>query len=416
MSPHSASERPQLVALDDAARAWLSEQAAAHVLEAEERPFDESEYRSRLARVRRRMGELGLEAMLVFRPSSVEYLCGYHSAERAPQPLLVTHTTTHLYVPDLELGRALASAYVGHVCYCGYATALQGLRLFLEHAVGVVPGGSPVGIEVDHPSTPPRAVQMLKTLQTGGIRAVPGEHLVENVRLHLSAAEIGCVEQAALHTQAGVEAAVAAAAAPGATDSSVAAAMAEALYRRADSASAWGPVVATGRRAGIAHSSWVHTPLAAGTTFLELAGAHHRYHAPVMRTLVRGVLEPRERQLADLARTTVTAVLEGARSGVECAEVARYATRAIGRLPEDVVFHGLFGYPVGLAHPPHWMDGAPFHITLDNHEPLREGMVFHVPASFRSFGHAGVGLSQTFVVTADGTRVVTRGRADLIDV
>ncbi len=60
------------------------------------------------------------------------------------------------------------------------------------------------------------------------------------------------------------------------------------------------------------------------------------------------------------------------------------------------------------------MDGAPFHITTDNPEPLREGMAFHMPGSFRFFGNVGVGLSQTFVVEKTGARVLTHGAAKII--
>jgi Xaa-Pro dipeptidase len=88
----------------------------------------------------------------------------------------------------------------------------------------------------------------------------------------------------------------------------------------------------------------------------------------------------------------------------------------MGTLEDEIIFHYNFGYPVGVAHPPTWMDGAPFYITTGNHSPLEEGMVFHVPASFRAFGTAGVGLSHTFVVEKDGTRVLTHGKAEVIDV
>lgn len=358
------------------------------------------------------MSEASLGAMVVFRPSSIEYLCGYHTAETSPQPLLVTETDTFLYIPDLEVGRALASSRAGNIVYCGYAGALRGLESFLDHAVSVLPHGTRVGIELGHAATPPQAVAVLRS---GDVDPVDGQHLIEKVRLTLSAAEVRCVEQAALHTRAGVDAAVAEAAEPGATDSSVAAAIAAALFASANSASAWGPVVATGRRAGIPHSSWDHRPLSAGTTFLEFAGAHHRYHAPVMRTLSRGRPSANDRRLADLARTALGAVLDNARAGVTCAQVAGRAVAALGRLPDDVVFHQLFGYPVGLAHKPHWMDGAPFYLTPDNHEPLQAGMVFHMPGSFRSFGDSGVGLSQTFVVEENGARVLTHGAAELTE-
>lgn len=379
---------------------------------AEEPPFAAAEYERRLATVRGRMSDASIGAMLVFRPSSVEYLCGYHTAETTPQPLLVTETDTFLYVPDLEVGRALASSRAGNIVYCGYAGALRGLELFLDHAVSVLPRRTRAGIELGHAATPPQAVALLRDRD---VDVVDGHHLVENVRLVLSAAEIRCVEQAAIHTQAGLDAAVAEAGEPDATDSSVAAAIAAASFVAANSASAWGPVVATGRRAGIPHSSWDHRPLSAGTTFLEFSGAHHRYHAPVMRTLSRRRPDANDRRLADLSKAALAAVLDSARAGVTCAQVADRAAAALGPLPDDVVFHHLFGYPVGLAHKPHWMDGAPFYLTPDNHEPLQAGMVFHVPASFRSLGDSGVGLSQTFVVEEDGARVLTHGAAELIE-
>lgn len=379
---------------------------------AEEPPFAAAEYERRLATVRGRMSDASIGAMLVFRPSSVEYLCAYHTAETTPQPLLVTETDTFLYVPDLEVGRALASSRAGNIVYCGYAGALRGLELFLDHAVSVLPRRTRAGIELGHAATPPQAVALLRDRD---VDVVDGHHLVENVRLVLSAAEIRCVEQAAIHTQAGLDAAVAEAGEPDATDSSVAAAIAAASFAAANSASAWGPVVATGRRAGIPHSSWDHRPLSAGTTFLEFAGAHHRYHAPVMRTLSRRRPDANDRRLADLSKAALAAVLDSARAGVTCAQVADRAAAALGPLPDDVVFHHLFGYPVGLAHKPHWMDGAPFYLTPDNHEPLQAGMVFHVPASFRSLGDSGVGLSQTFVVEEDGARVLTHGAAELIE-
>ncbi|GAB3300067.1 M24 family metallopeptidase [Parasphingorhabdus pacifica] len=408
------SVSPSLDGLDGEPPAhWLSSAVTESVRASEDRPFSDTEYEARLGRVRARMARTGLDGLIVFRPSSVEYLCGFHTAETAPQPLLVTESDTFLYVPDLEVGRALASSRVGNVRYAGYADALGSLERFLDHAVGVLPRAARVGVEAGHASTPPKAARILEDRR---VEVVDPDYLVERVRLVLSPGEIRCVEQAATATSAGVEGAIAEAGKPGATDASVAAAIVAQLFEHANSPAAWGPVVVTGQRAGIPHSSWVGQSLCNGPTFLEFAGTHHRYHAPVMRTLMAGTPDATERRLRDLARTALNSVLENARPGVPCRDVATRASRALGRMPDDVVFHQLFGYPVGLAHKPHWMDGAPFHITADNHEPLQEGMVFHVPASFRSFGRTCVGLSQTFVVEQHGTRVLTQGQPELIGI
>jgi Xaa-Pro dipeptidase len=393
------------------APAWLDTPGAAGVPDLEPLPFPAAEYQGRIGRVRDQLAQAGVAAVIVFRPSSVEYLCGYHTMERVPQPLLLTQTDTYLYVPDLEVGRAMTSSLAHNVLYYGYAQAHQALTLVAEHVARVLGSDPRIAVEFEHTSTPPQIIELLRNQ---GVDLVPAGHVVEKLRLVLSPAEIGCVERAAVSTRRGVEAAVRAAGEPGATDSAIAGAIAEALVRDATAASAWGPVVVSGQRAGVPHSSWRNDPISDGPTFLEFAGADHRYHAPVMRTLSRGRPSTDAERLSDLSKTVLDSVLSSAAAGVPCAEVARKATAAVGGLPDDVIFHWLFGYPVGLAHPPHWMDGAPFHITADNREPLREGMVFHVPASFRSFGRASVGLSQTFVVEENGVRILTHGAADLI--
>ena len=413
MSESAKADRDVVGLERSTAPTWLDAARCEAVAAAEPSPFPPEEHAQRLRRVRELMAEEGMAALLVCRPSSIEYLCGYHSAETAPQPLLVTREATYLYVPDLEIGRALASSRADTILYYGYAQARKARTLVAEHTARVLGSDPRIGVESAHASTPP---EMLELLRAQELRLVAGGQLVERVRLVLSPAEIECVEAAAAATHSGVQGAVEAAREPGATDSSLAGAIARRLFESATAPSAWGPVVATGSRGGIPHSSWKDNPIDGAATFLEFAGAHHRYHAPVMRTLCRDGPSADARRLADLATAALDAVLRTARAGVSCSEVARQARAATGPLPDDVVFHSLYGYPVGLAHPPHWMDTAPFYITEDNPEPLREGMVFHMPGSFRSFGSLGVGLSQTFAIEAHGTRVLTHGPAELIEV
>lgn len=390
---------------------WLTPERTDTVRSAEQLPFPAGEYARRLAKVRERLGTLDVAALIVFRPSAVEYLCGYHTAETAPQPLLVTRDATCLYVLDLEIGRALASSTAQHVLFCSYANTRSKAELIAEHVNRTLPQGSRLAIEFGGASTPP---QMIDLLGAGHLTLTDGGFLVENLKLVLSPAEIARMEEAAAVTQRGVDAGVAAAGEQGASDSSVAAAISSALLSGANSASAWGPLAVTEPRSGIPHSSWKGDTLSDTTTFLEFAGTSHRYHTPVMRTLVRGRPTPEVDRLAGLAKTALAAVLDNARPGVPCSDVARQALKELGPLRDDEVFHHMLGYPVGLAHPPHWMDTGNFYITADNPEPLQAGMAFHVPASFRSFGVRCVGLSHTFLVEESGTRPLTHGEPELI--
>jgi Xaa-Pro dipeptidase len=245
---------------------------------------------------------------------------------------------------------------------------------------------------------------------------VYGDFLVERIRLVLSEPEISCMERAGEITGRGITAAVEALSSTGATDSEVAAAARAAMTRDADSGAPLGVIVATGWRGGVVHSNWNRTAVAAGTTtFMEMSGAHHRYCAPLMRTAAHGPLDRRNRRLAELAHLMLEVVLEEARAGAICSEVATRALEHLGPLEDWIAFHFTFGYPVGLAHSPTWMDGAPFFIIQDNHQPLEAGMAFHIPASFRDFGESGVGLSHSILVTEKWGRALTPGPAEVIE-
>jgi Xaa-Pro dipeptidase len=110
----------------------------------------------------------------------------------------------------------------------------------------------------------------------------------------------------------------------------------------------------------------------------------------------------------------LSAVTDVLRPGVLCSEVATQAKKALGQLESWIIFHFNFGYPVGLAHPPTWMDGAPFYLVETNHSPISDGMLFHLPASFRAFGMCGVGLSQTVYVGEGGVEVITSSQPEII--
>ncbi|MBB3036693.1 M24 family metallopeptidase [Hoyosella altamirensis] len=401
---------PNLLPLGECATPpWLSDpDRLSAVSGAEEPSFPAAEYEQRLSRVRAAMAGAGLDALVVSRPAAVEYLCGYFSAETIPQPVLVTGSDLVLFVPDFEVGRAVASSCAPEVRYFRYAVAHLAYANVGDHVAHQVGTTARVGTDSRTP------IAIVDGLRGASVSVATGADITDTVRLVMSPAEISAVEKAAESTQRGVEAGIAAAAAPGATDAQVAAAISAGLVERATSRSAWQVVVATGKRAGIPHSTWRNLPLVDGSTFLEFAGTHHRYHAPIMRSVCRGEPSALVKTLANLSETCVAAVLETARAGVACRDVAEQVTKALGPLPDGVVFHELYGYPVGLAHPPHWMDGAPFNITIDNPEPLEAGMVFHMPGSFRSIGLGGVGLSQTFVIEENGTRPLTHGKAEMV--
>lgn len=406
MSKAASAEIPVTVRLGQGVEPpYLEAHRLGEVRATAERTFDPDEYAGRVSRTRSEMESRGLDGILVFRPSSVEWLCGYYSVEPLPQPLLVTADYAGLYVPDPELGRGIASTEGVELLHM--SPTEDALAVIAADVIARVAGGERIGLEPRATTTPPRMADLLRE---GGLEPHDSEFMVETLRMVLSAAELRCVERAAEISTGALSSALEAAGREGATDSEVAAAIAAALYGPATSPAPWGPIVASGWRGGVAHSTWEAVPLARGkTTFLEYSGSHHRYVAPVMRTISLGEPDANARRLEKLAQTMIGTILETLRPGITADEVARGVENAIGELPPTDAFHYNFGYPAGLAHPPHWMDGAPSYLVKGNPLVIEAGMAFHCPASFRSFGEQGLGLSHTVVVEERGARAVTGG-------
>jgi Xaa-Pro dipeptidase len=390
---------------------WGGSDRVAEIDGLEGLPFDESEYIRRRARIVSDMEAQGVDALLVFRPSSVEWTCGYYTiaAEPIPIPLLVLPDRTTLCLLEFEAGRAVVGSYVDEVLY--HSRAEDGLELLVDRLAESIAPGATVGIEMAHRWVP---ASVILRLQQHGLRLVDAP-LAERARLVLSEAEIAYMREAGKITGAGIEAAIDAAKEPDATDATIAAAIAETLTRNADSLCGLDPVVAAGWAGGVPHSSWGARPINRSLPIvLEFSGARHRYVAPVMRTLAYEPLTGEAARLDELARHSRDLLLAELRVGRRCSDVARAVTEGLGEIDPWVVFHYVYGYPVGLSHPPTWMDGFSFYLSEQNDGLLETGMAFHCPASFRSFGRLGVCFSNTVVIQEDGPEIITPTPADVI--
>ncbi|WP_435119105.1 M24 family metallopeptidase [Amycolatopsis thermoflava] len=387
---------------------WASAEIAESFLGLERLTAPAAEFAGRRDVVRAELRARGFDAILVFRASSVEYLCGHHSINPYPQPVLLTNDDCRIYVPDIELGRALASSTASSVNF--FVTdsvgglAEDSLQLVVDDVLRVLGREAVLAVELNDFRVPLRAVDALRA---SGIDLQDGGFLVENVRLLLSPVEVAKVEKAAEHTQRGVDAAVNAAADPDATDSHVAAAIAGALYEGASSSPALAPIVVSGRRSGIHHATWKGTRLGDELIFAEFAGSYDRYHAPVMITLARRAPNEMERRLEGMSQDILAGVLQEAWPGRVAGDVAETVMSKLRAFSPNDAFHFNFGYTVGLAHPPTWADSADWSIVPGNRQMLKTGMVFHVPASIRSVGQGMVGLSHTVLITDYGPRVLT---------
>ena len=363
--------------------------------------FSASEYRRRLEATWRGLGGRDLDAIVLFGPSNINYLTGMDSENLFDlQACIVPRDGSPvLVIFEFERGRFENSAWLDEpVTYQGFDDPLAAVVSQIGK-LGLARGR--LGLEQRQAALSPQHFQRLRAaLPNATIEDAFG--VVERVRLVKSEEEITSMRRAAASTDAGIRAGYRAIA-PGISDSTVAGAIVEAMYRDGSDTVCWGPIVAAGYRSGLAHSAHNGYVIRPGdTVFLEVTGQHRRYTAPVMRTAVVGPPAVHQRRLARASADAVAAILETARAGRAAREVAEAGLRFIRPVESEVVFHYYFGYPVGIGYPPSWIEGLGFFIRTDNPAPLEAGMVFHLPMSLRVAGQYGVCLSQTMLVTPDG--------------
>jgi Xaa-Pro dipeptidase len=371
--------------------------------------FPIEEYRDRVGRLRARMGEAGLDVMLVHQPPSVFYLSGNENLHVYDNECVVVprEGEVSLLVPEADLSRAQLTSWVPRIVTfppTGEAGEVLG-RLLAEQGLD----RARIGVEKQVARAACLSVHTYEALQAALPHAVlvDASGLPERVKLVKSEREIACLRKAATFTDAGIQAALAAAA-EGRTDNDVAAAAYQAMMAAGSEFLSIPAIVNGGPYSGISHSTHKRYPLKRGDVlFLELGGCYQRYSSPCMRTATIGPASDDVRRLADACLAAIEAMHAIMRPGVTFHEVTEAGARGVARAGPGVAWSGDYGYPVGAGFPPHWGD---YTCRLRTGTPmaLEAGMAFHQPIALRLLGRLGVAFSETVVITPTGCEALTR--------
>jgi len=354
----------------------------------QELAFSVEEYRGRVERVRESMRATGVDVLLVKEPSNVLFLCGLQSFSMYGGECIILPVDGDptLVVHPPEAGTALLHTWITDVhTFDASATHEQYLASLLRDKgldkAGIAIEKQTMGVTV--------AFQESLTAQLSGVEFSDGSTLVPSARTLKSSAEIAHLRKAAAITDLG------------------AAAASFALIQGGSEYMALSPIVTSGRRSGILHSTHKRVPLSKGDSILiEVGASYQRYTAPTMRTISIGDPAAGVIRMAGACLSALDKVIDAIRPGVTSDEVARVGWEGMDLAGPGLVFHGVFGYAVGCNFPPTWADGTAF-IRLGDQTVLQPGMVFHHPVAFRRLGEYGVAFSETSVVTEDGCEVLT---------
>jgi len=369
--------------------------------------FSSAEYAGRLARVRSRMREAGVEVLLVDTPENITYLTGFYSGGYYMYTCAVVPAEgdVRLVLRHAELGNAKASTRVENLSL--YDDTVDPIARVADQ---VKPLAAPEKVAVELSSsflTVHRLRELGRMLGCAPDTLKDGSAFVLEERKVKSVEEIARIRSACRMASEGMRAAVETVDV-GKTENDVAAAIFTSLTGNGCEFLAMEPYVNAGRRTGIVHASWSGQRIRGGDPVLiEIAGCDRRYHGALMRTVLVGAVPGEIREWAEVANASLEAAIEAIRPGVTSGEVdaaCRMVVEAAGLYEQ---FRKRTGYSIGLAYAPDWGEGHFLGLQRDDPTVLVPGMVFHMPPAIRELGLYGFGLSETVLVTESGCDVLT---------
>lgn len=370
--------------------------------------FAPTEYEQRLSAVQRELARWQLDALVSQTSANICYLTGFQTigsygyghyaviVEPEGDPIL--------FGSDFEMFNALVYAWTECTAtYPAMSDPIEALAAVLA-AHGLAE--KRLGIELGHHSLTASEYRRLRE-KLPRATFVDASCAVEQVKRVKSPAEIEMMRRAAALTGMGLRAAIEAAG-PGRSDNDIAAAASEAMIAGGSEYFSIQPIVTGGRRSGIPHSSFRRTELETGDVILvELVASYERYSAPLMRTIAIGAPSAEVRRAVEACTASVNALIEQIGPGKAGDEIARHAGAVLCAIEPHLVWHGIYGYSVGLTFPPMCSDCPSVEITESSNLTLQPGMVFHCSTSLRDIGRYGTAMSETVLVTERGCEVLT---------
>ena len=372
--------------------------------------FPREEYLGRIARVKTRMRERGLDVLVCADPASLNYLTGYDGwsfyvhqyvllgldrdeplwvgrAMDAPGARITSflaadsirpYPETHVDSPSLHPAQVLASVIAD---------------LGWERAV--------IGVDLDAFYFTARAwIELGKALPQA--RLVDAELLVAWARLVKSPAEVALMRGAAAIVSNAMKVGMENVA-PGVRECDAVAEITAAQFR--GMAGFWGDYPAAlanvphGAHTAAPHLTWSGERYRDGeVAYLELGGCHARYHAALARTLYMGAPPHKLLDIAKAVAEGMEVALEAARAGTTAHEVAAAWNRVIARSGYEKPSR--IGYSIGLNYPPDWGERT-LSLREGEHAILEENMCFHMILGMW-MDDWGYELSETFRITASG--------------
>ena len=375
-----------------------------------QKAFDGGEYDARVARVKARMREAGLDLIVCQDPANLCYLCGFDGwSFYTPQCLLLQIEQSHPIwfgrAQDAKSARITTDLPSENIVSYSEPLVHHPTRHPYDELCELIRdrgwGGATIGVELDaHYYTARAHRHIVDGLPQANI--VDSHELVNWARLVKSPAEIAYMREAGEICSLAMNRVVELMR-PGVPQNRLIAAVYESqvlgLPGKFGDYTSLCPLIQVGEGTSTPHLTWSDEPLPDNAlVVMEIGAARRHYHAPLTRSMHLGRPPTEIDRLARVIVDGVDAALEVAKPGASCEQVEAVWQKVLndnGYRKESRV-----GYSIGLNFPPDWGERTASLRPGDTTE-LQNGMCFHFQSGVWLEDY-GAAVSEPFVVTDGG--------------
>lgn len=377
--------------------------------------FSPAEFADRLARVRRAIGEAGLDWLLVFHPVSLHWLTGSDAKSyQGFQCLPISAEPSPLIVLTREGERSEfeADALVDEVVPWGGPEPEDPLDAFARLADRLGLTRARVGMEVPAYYLHPHHYVRVKVFLGEALVAEP-TNLVHDLKLVKSPAELALIRRASAIADKAMER-FRDALREGRSELEVCGEVYHALLTAGSGLPASTLNLVSGERAGFSHGAPTERRLRRGDIGnVEFGAAYRRYTATIGRQFSLGEPSGRVKEVYAVVREAGYACMAEIRAGVPAVRPHEAAKRVIAKAGLDRHRIHTTGYGIAPGFPPSW--GEPIHMFGGSSYTLEAGMVVSVePPVFIQEERLGVRLIDNVLVTEEGAELLSNFSRDII--
>ena len=377
--------------------------------------FELSEFDARRERLLTKMAEEKLDALLLFAQESMYWLTGYDTFGYCFFQTLVVKSdgSMTLLTRSADLRQARNTSVIDNILIWvdrPNADPTLDLKNLLSDLDLL---GAKIGVEYDTHGMTGRVARLLDNQLASFCQMSDASYLVSTLRLVKSQAEIAYARKAGQLADEALDAALPLIK-PGADEAAILAAMQGAVLAGGGDYPANEFIVGSGADALLCrYKAGRRRPDTKDQLTLAWAAVSAHYHAAMMRTVVIGEQDFRQKELYSACLQNITAIEEVLRPGKTFGDVFDVHARVMDE--RGLTRHRLnsCGYSLGARFSPSWMEHQMFHAGNPQEITADMTLFVHMIVMDSDSGTA-MTLGQTYLTTEGAPEALSRHNLDLL--